>query len=760
MTVKFLSMSGGGWNSFSNLAGAMAGSLDRIENHGMARSLGISNLMSNYDYISANSGGTWFLTSLGYSSKYRDFLVKRPDDYNISGFNAKVKETFDGYDAYSIFKTKYDFLARVILEFNGNWGNFVKDSVYKPINDPAIFGTLDSGLANWAKDKALTFATALTKKSSLTNKYSPAIADTPYDTPITPQELFAGFEPLMTVVGETNIKAIENNIELFPANAASNFIPLSFETEYSRGLFKYRLPSNTSFNILYQNNWFTGPEDKIKRIANQGWTDDLSIIDPSIASSAAIAAGAFPAEVLVNYAALKASSLAPLASFIDNTSLDGDLVSLNREPKQFDSIKEAQQYASDNGLIRTADGGYLDNTSLAFNLSKAFSDGKLDESQKGQGNIFEATLFQNSSEEMSTLLPVFGAPLNNSIPIPTSALFPSDFTTLFGKDNYEKNSASDKIHKHTESGLWTLSSKIFTTESLTNSKLVPKFEWSQDGGDIKIQYYEIEVETVKNDIYGIEAGVKGTLKIYLSLNPSSDAIPYAEAIHQDYFDNYDSWRSAISSAPDNISFFDSRSEMSGTTSARRLLGSSEDEIIDGNTKSTFKHGRGGNDLVIGNSSNEKLFGGSGEDFLSGKNGNDILTGGRGADYLNGGSGEDFLSGKNGNDTLTGGRGADYLNGGNGSDYFRYTSVRQSGVKKGRSDTIMDFDPTQDKIDLTSLKTKYKLNYIGSNQILNPGDVSISGRSLIVNTDSDLSPEMRIIMRGHLPGTFDSSNLLL
>lgn len=730
MTVKFLSMSGGGWNSFSNLAGAMAGSLDRIENHGMARSLGINNLMSNYDYISANSGGTWFLTSLGYSSIYRDSLVKRPDDYNISGFNAKVKETFDGYNAYS---SKYVFLAKVIPEFKSNWGNFVKDSVYKPINDPAIFGMLDSGLANWAKDKALTFATALTKKSSLTNKYSPAIADTPYNTPITPQELFAGFEPLMMVVGETNIKAIENNIELLPANAASNFIPLSFETEYSRGLFKYRLPSNTSFNILYQNNWFTGPEDKIKRIANQGWTDDLSIIDPSIASSAAIAAGAFPAEVLLNQAALKASSLAPLASFIDNTSLDGDLVSLNREPKQFDSITEAQQYASDNGLIRTADGGYLDNTSLAFNLSKAFSDGKLDESQKGQGNIFEATLFQNSSEEMSTLLPVLGAPLNNSIPIPTSALFPSDFTTLFGKDNYEKNSASDKIHKHTESGLWTLSSKIFTTESLTNSKLVPKFEWSQDGGDIKIQYYEIEVETVKNDIYGIEAGVKGTLKIYLSLNPSSDAIPYAEAIHQDYFDNYASWRSAISSAPDNIAFFDSRSDLSSTTSARRLLGSSEDEIIDGNTKSTFKHGRGGNDLVIGNSSNEKLFGGSGEDFLSGKHGNDILTGGRGADYLNGG---------------------------NGSDYFRYTSVRQSGVKKGRSDTIMDFDPTQDKIDLTSLKTKYKLNYIGSNQILNPGDVSISGRSLIVNTDSDLSPEMRIIMRGHLPGTFDSSNLLL
>ena len=94
MTIKFLSVSGGGWNSFSNLAGAMAGSLDRLEEHGMPRS--VDALMHDYDYISGNSGGTWFLTSLGFSGAFNNSLSNRSsaDNYNTKGFKIKIQTIF------------------------------------------------------------------------------------------------------------------------------------------------------------------------------------------------------------------------------------------------------------------------------------------------------------------------------------------------------------------------------------------------------------------------------------------------------------------------------------------------------------------------------------------------------------------------------------------------------------------------------------------------------------------------------------------
>jgi 5'-nucleotidase len=60
------------------------------------------------------------------------------------------------------------------------------------------------------------------------------------------------------------------------------------------------------------------------------------------------------------------------------------------------------------------------------------------------------------------------------------------------------------------------------------------------------------------------------------------------------------------------------------------------------------------------------------------------------------SGRDTLVGTAGDDTLTGGPGADMLTGGAGGDLFRFTSLRDAG------DTITDFTPHVDKLDLSQL----------------------------------------------------------
>ncbi|MGG2021007.1 retention module-containing protein [Pseudomonas sp. S8] len=84
---------------------------------------------------------------------------------------------------------------------------------------------------------------------------------------------------------------------------------------------------------------------------------------------------------------------------------------------------------------------------------------------------------------------------------------------------------------------------------------------------------------------------------------------------------------------------------------------------------------------------ENLVGSNFNDTLTGDNNNNVINGGLGNDILNGGGGDDLLIGGMGNNTLTGGAGADtfqYLKGNTGHD------------------TITDFTPGTDKLDLSQL----------------------------------------------------------
>lgn len=118
-----------------------------------------------------------------------------------------------------------------------------------------------------------------------------------------------------------------------------------------------------------------------------------------------------------------------------------------------------------------------------------------------------------------------------------------------------------------------------------------------------------------------------------------------------------------------------RDRLSGRRGGDRLLGRGSNDRL---------FGDGGRDTVIGGAGNDRLFGGGRRDQLQGQKGRDRLDGGRGLDELNGGGGNDELIGGGGNDILTGG---------DNSDTFIFNSLTE-GV-----DTITDFDPTADRIDL-------------------------------------------------------------
>jgi Ca2+-binding RTX toxin-like protein len=98
-----------------------------------------------------------------------------------------------------------------------------------------------------------------------------------------------------------------------------------------------------------------------------------------------------------------------------------------------------------------------------------------------------------------------------------------------------------------------------------------------------------------------------------------------------------------------------------------IVGTSQNETLNGTSGVDALFGLGGTNTLNGLAGNDLLCGGTKTDTLNGGDGDDVLDGGKGNDVLNGGNDNDTLLGNAGNDGLTGGSGADSFNGGAGRD---------------------------------------------------------------------------------------------
>lgn len=198
--------------------------------------------------------------------------------------------------------------------------------------------------------------------------------------------------------------------------------------------------------------------------------------------------------------------------------------------------------------------------------------------------------------------------------------------------------------------------------------------------------------------------------------------------------------------------------------ALNLLGadSSDDfqvEIVNGNTVITFgsstitltgvelsaedimdsMKGLDTDDTLAGTSGDNTLEGGAGNDFLGGAGGDDVLKGGSGNDVVLGGAGEDSMSGGSGNDTLNGGAGDDRIYGGlTGDDQMTGglgadTFVFNAG---GGHDTITDFDPSQDSLDLLGVDSMDNISV----EIVDGNTVITFGATTITLTGVEMTQE--------------------
>ncbi len=161
---------------------------------------------------------------------------------------------------------------------------------------------------------------------------------------------------------------------------------------------------------------------------------------------------------------------------------------------------------------------------------------------------------------------------------------------------------------------------------------------------------------------------------------------------------------------------------SGTLQDDIVMGSGTDDVLYGNdgTDQLFGFvgadlllGQGGDDAIISGSEEDVISGGKGNDYLLGNAGNDIIFGDEGRDRLFGGQGNDQLFGGLGNDRLWGDLGTDTLTGGEGEDAF-VLSPGTGGLTPDLADIITDFNPSQDRIELTDFLTFDQLSLIPVN----------------------------------------------
>lgn len=115
----------------------------------------------------------------------------------------------------------------------------------------------------------------------------------------------------------------------------------------------------------------------------------------------------------------------------------------------------------------------------------------------------------------------------------------------------------------------------------------------------------------------------------------------------------------------------------------------------------------------------------------GSAGDDVLTGNSAGDYLIGNAGDDTISGGNGADIILDGAGSDRMTGGNGVDTFILS-------RDGESDMITDFNPNQDRIDLSGWGRLYDVSGLTWSARSNGAVITYGDETLIVLT-SDGTP---------------------
>lgn len=510
MSQRLTAFSGGGWHSLSALYGMTAGALDALEEKGGTRDL--TSLFDDVDVISANSGGTWALTTLASSNAINDALKTRAgsDAVTGSGYLSQVRKAFEQLPRFGEFDGALSYLNYLMSAeggYNYNWQPLVEDLTYRPAPDTPNGPFISDQVLNWTEGKPLVFATGL----------SAAKAD---GRLLPPQPLVvAQNQQARLFVNDVEAVARSNNI---PEQA--QLIPLSLELNSNSAPGSiFRIPGSNQAGIDYRSS--AGLIRTTTPIRSSGDASKLPLTFPSVMSSAALSplGNSVPGQ--------DAGNLAPLVGMARGTILSyPSTLQLNNE-------QEAHASALQRGLIRTMDGGFIDNSSVAYGLSTLQNDQGLNDNFKISSFISKA---ESPDENWSDVQ------LNNG----ESIKLPFDVTMLFGigLDGEPLPDSDSYIKQDLFPPIMQPNAVLFEADALTGLASSPDWSYQLDGTEWELQQWSINVTTTENKTFDIPAGIEGKISFFILSNPASDSMAFNNDVLDQYDQNYNNYRDALNSA--------------------------------------------------------------------------------------------------------------------------------------------------------------------------------------------------------------------
>ena len=750
---KLLAFSGGGFNTHSILSGIFGGALDRLEQLG--DQAGLQTLMRDVGGIGANSGGSWFLTHLAYSQIFNDQFdtSQDRDQYTTSGYIGVLEDVVESANLIDITSIPG---AEAVLGKLSEWvaavTQFLVDNF--PAGSQAaanLFAELGISVGDLLRE-FLAATTRLVGEISFFLKFPLIAPDAPLldqraivqtlvcgplgmDSELATRTLADARLPWAADVDFAIAAALPTRNTILhvkpwllgfdrmwsSANsdvAGAHFRPLAIEStvDASGVAAGYAILPGGPVNLSYANDRLFGPADATVPVASVLDGSALTVLDATIASSSAL--GLLGAPDMFGSIAwlLRAGAIlggAPLAALLPIekslaqlfremapvASLANGLFAMPRVSAGFDDFDARYAQAVTDRQVRVIDGAYIDNTAAAFALRQA-------QAERGVAGAFDLTVFSSSNEATSDGIQVA---LDASGTL-SSFKIRRDVALLFGLGvggNSGGGGASSPPGTPVDGPFPVLSDQmpspqIFAPQAWFNERVV----WEFQSGDLRLQFFDLEVVTVENAALGITGGQGGRVRIFAVNNEDATILPLGP--YSNYHDNFELLRAAIADEAGGMHVLsalgllplisldggqlqiigtDEASTLVGRAGSDTLYGGENDDVLNGRLGVDRMIGGLGNDIYVCNDENDQVIESleSGIDivcswssWLLGEHletlvllGNEGRSGTGNAldNRLRGSAGDDVLQGLAGDDVLDGRAGADTLYGGTGNDVY-------------------------------------------------------------------------------------------
>ena len=718
--LKYITFSGGGWNSHTASSGWINAALQGLRNknpHIPEDKITVETLFKNIDGLAGNSGGAWFLSMLAYSEDFEQALTNHPDRWfeQDEGYMGQLRQEFDELWQDQPFEEIIDntsiTLADQIIKtlFNDNeltqrerdallgvfavsvesvlsemseygeimqllplisedsrpsWSKAVRDLCFKPFAmNNTLNHSLDVGKNKWATNKDLQITVAMPSKKVYLSGNGASRLQNDGHRVITGQLL------------KGSATSIPDDSETFPgfirANGGSSEIIFTgtddnFKTNYTNDK-NERMESVLIPNIL--DNHLSILDSVSVSSSAAGLLASTNFLQTTIEQNFNIPPDIFPgtksqrqeiADGLYEWISqVLARYFGDLAIPVSLQKKDAKL--MDNAPADIEKIKS--QVGS-----RLIDGGYVDNTAVTsalYSIQHSNSSKNNDQDRKD----FSITILSNVTGGLSNVRTEKG----KDIEITT------DIKDLFGMNDSPATKRKGGGMDFIDADIKTVSPHIFHSDAL---KVIDN-EWSymDKDNDAYLRHFKLDVETVENKAFGIAEGSKGELNIFMNVAKKSSAAPFDKTIFNLYEKLYE------------------------TTSKELSKGDIHDNILASLGIPSLLHGSRKNETLKGTRFSERIKGYAGDDVIEATRGPDVLVGGR------------------------------------GMDLFKYDRITDSPNKTNHTDTIRRFNPDEgDRIDLTEIAD---LDFIGRGKFTGPNQVRWNGSRLMINLDEDRQAEMSI-----------------